>query len=122
MPHSEMEITADNELIIWGKNVMRGYLGLAKENSEKLLWNESKQWRGYKTGDLGRINKEYLYCQGRNDSQIKMNGYRIEIHEIENRLLALSGISEAVVLPLTKKTGPFCVLLLFVLHRFLRKR
>ncbi|MFZ3387709.1 AMP-binding protein [Buttiauxella gaviniae] len=105
MPHSEMEITADNELIIWGKNVMRGYLGLAKENSEKLLWNESKQWRGYKTGDLGRINKEHLYCQGRNDSQIKMNGYRIEIHEIENRLLALSGISEAVVLPLTKKDG-----------------
>ncbi|OAT23581.1 D-alanine--poly(phosphoribitol) ligase subunit 1 [Buttiauxella gaviniae ATCC 51604] len=105
MPHSEMEITADNELIIWGKNVMRGYLGLAEENSEKLLWNESKQWRGYKTGDLGRINKEHLYCQGRNDSQIKMNGYRIEIHEIENRLLALSGISEAVVLPLTKKDG-----------------
>lgn len=105
MPHSEMEITADNELIIWGKNVMRGYLGLAKENSKKLLWNESKQWRGYKTGDLGRINKEHLYCQGRNDSQIKMNGYRIEIHEIENRLLALSGISEAVVLPLTKKDG-----------------
>jgi D-alanine--poly(phosphoribitol) ligase subunit 1 len=34
-----------------------------------------------------------------------MNGYRIEIHEIESRLLALSGISEAVVLPLTKKDG-----------------
>lgn len=105
MPHSEMEITADNELIIWGKNVMRGYLGLPKENAEKLLWNEKKQWRGYKTGDLGRVGNNYLYCQGRNDSQIKMNGYRIEIHEIENRLLALSGISEAVVLPLTKKDG-----------------
>jgi D-alanine--poly(phosphoribitol) ligase subunit 1 len=105
MPHSEMEITADNELIIWGKNVMRGYLGLPEENAKKLLWNENKQWRGYKTGDLGRFGNNYLYCQGRNDSQIKMNGYRIEIHEIENRLLALSGISEAVVLPLTKKDG-----------------
>lgn len=105
MPHSEMEITTDNELIIWGKNVMRGYLGLAKENAEKLLWNESKQWRGYKTGDLGRVDKDYLYCLGRNDSQVKLNGYRIEIHEIENRLLALSGVSEAVVLPLTKKDG-----------------
>jgi len=105
MPHSEMEITADNELIIWGKNVMRGYLGLPKENAEKLLWNESKHWRGYKSGDLGRAGKEYLYCQGRNDSQIKLNGYRIEIHEIESRLLALSGVSEAVVLPLTKKDG-----------------
>lgn len=105
MPHSEMEITADNELIIWGKNVMRGYLGLPKGNAEKLLWNEAKHWRGYKTGDLGNMSKGNLYCQGRNDSQIKMNGYRIEIHEIENRLLALSGVSEAVVLPLTKKDG-----------------
>ncbi|WP_314140712.1 AMP-binding protein [Buttiauxella noackiae] len=105
MPNSEMEITVDNELIIWGKNVMRGYLGLPEENAKKLLWNENKQWRGYKTGDLGRMGNHYLYCQGRNDSQIKMNGYRIEIHEIENRLLALSGISEAVVLPLTKKDG-----------------
>lgn len=105
MPHSEMDVTADNELIIWGKNVMRGYLGLTYENAEKLLWNEDKQWRGYKTGDLGHFAGEHLYCQGRNDSQIKMNGYRIEIHEIENRLLALSGISEAVVLPLTKKDG-----------------
>ncbi|WBM72307.1 AMP-binding protein [Buttiauxella sp. WJP83] len=105
MPHSEMEITPNNELIIWGKNVMRGYLGLAKENAEKLLWDEDKQWRGYKTGDLGRATNDVLYCQGRNDSQIKLNGYRIEIHEIENRLLALSGVSEAVVLPLTKKDG-----------------
>lgn len=105
MPHSKMEITADNELIIWGKNVMRGYLGLTKENAEKLLWDNDKRWRGYKTGDLGHARGEYLYCQGRNDSQIKMNGYRIEIHEIENRLLALSGISEAVVLPLAKKDG-----------------
>ncbi|RJT21348.1 AMP-binding protein [Buttiauxella izardii] len=105
MPQSEMEITPDGELIIWGKNVMRGYLGLPKENAEKLLWNETQQWRGYRTGDLGRMIDGNLYCQGRNDSQIKMNGYRIEIHEIENRLLALSGISEAVVLPLTKKDG-----------------
>jgi len=105
MPQSEMEITPDGELIIWGKNVMRGYLGLPKENAEKLLWNDAKQWRGYRTGDLGRMIDGNLYCQGRNDSQIKMNGYRIEIHEIENRLLALSGISEAVVLPLTKKDG-----------------
>ncbi|MGB7801277.1 AMP-binding protein [Buttiauxella sp.] len=121
MPHSEMEITADNELIIWGRNVMRGYLGLAKENGEKLLWNEDKQWRGYKTGDLGRIGKDYLYCQGRNDSQIKLNGYRIEIHEIESRLLALTGVSEAVVLPLTKKDGAVLRLAAFCASRLSEK-
>lgn len=116
MPDSKMEITSDGELIIWGKNVMRGYLGLAKENAEKLLHRESEMFRGYRTGDLGYENVDgLLYCQGRNDSQIKLNGYRIEINEIENRLLAMSDISEAVVLPLMKSGGgvlriaAFCV-------------
>ncbi|MCW2477158.1 AMP-binding protein [Candidatus Symbiopectobacterium sp. NZEC151] len=116
MPDSRMEITSDGELIIWGKNVMRGYLGLAKENAEKLLHRESEMFRGYRTGDLGYENVDgVLYCQGRNDSQIKLNGYRIEINEIENRLLAMSDISEAVVLPLMKSGGgvlriaAFCV-------------
>ncbi len=114
MPESHMEITAEGELIIWGKNVMRGYLGLAQENAEKLLHRESEQYRGYRTGDLG-YQDGLLYCQGRNDSQIKLNGYRIEINEIENRLLAMSGINEAVVLPLMKSGGgvlriaAFCV-------------
>ncbi|WP_313624967.1 AMP-binding protein [Kosakonia sp.] len=114
MPESRMEITADGELVIWGKNVMRGYLGLPQENAAKLLHREGEAWRGYKTGDLG-YEDGLIYCQGRNDSQIKLNGYRIEINEIENRLLAMSGIREAVVLPLMKAGGgvlriaAFCV-------------
>lgn len=114
MPGSRMEITAEGELIIWGKNVMRGYLGLPQENAEKLLHCESEKFRGYRTGDLG-YEDGLLYCLGRNDSQIKLNGYRIEINEIENRLLAMSGISEAVVLPLINSGGgvlriaAFCV-------------
>lgn len=103
MPDSFMEITAEGELIIWGKNVMRGYLGLDEENAQKLLTRENCPWRGYRTGDLG-FSTDYLYCSGRNDSQIKLNGYRIEISEIENRILNISGVQEAVVLPL-KKTG-----------------
>ncbi|ACS84747.1 AMP-binding protein [Musicola paradisiaca] len=115
MPDSHMEVTAEGELIIWGKNVMRGYLGLPQENAEKLLHRESEAFRGYKTGDLGYEEDGILYCQGRNDSQIKLNGYRIEINEIENRLLAMPDISEAVVLPLMKSGGgvlriaAFCV-------------
>ena len=91
MPDSKMEITAEGELIIWGKNVMRGYLGLPQENAEKLLHRESEAFRGYRTGDLG-YEDGLIYCQGRNDSQVKLNGYRIEINEIENRLLAMARI------------------------------
>ena len=109
-----MEISAEGELIIWGKNVMRGYLGLPQENAAKLLHRENEAFRGYRTGDLG-YEAGLIYCQGRNDSQVKLNGYRIEINEIENRLLAMSGINEAVVMPLMKPCGSvlriaaFCV-------------
>ena len=93
---------------------MRGYLGLPQENAEKLLRRENEAFRGYRTGDLG-YEAGLIYCQGRNDSQVKLNGYRIEINEIENRLLAMSGINEAVVMPLMKPCGSvlriaaFCV-------------
>lgn len=65
-------------------------------------------------GDTG-YEDGFIYCHGRNDSRVKLNGYRIEINEIENRLLAMSGINEAVVLPLMKSCGSvlrlaaFCV-------------
>ena len=39
---------------------------------------------------------------GRKDFQIKLNGYRIEIEDIENNLRKLSNISNAVVLPVYK--------------------
>ncbi len=44
MPESKMEISADGELIIWGKNVMRGYLGLPQENAAKLLVGKMKRF------------------------------------------------------------------------------
>lgn len=114
MPHSTMEITPEGELVIWGKNVMRGYLGLAEENAAKLLRRDGMPWRGYRTGDLG-FEQNTLYCTGRNDSQIKLNGFRIEISEIEARLLNLPDVQDAVVLPLMKPGGgvlriaAFCV-------------
>lgn len=52
----------------------------------------------YKTGDLGYIKKDYLYCIGRVDSQIKYQGYRIELGDIENNLLKIKEVEEAVVI------------------------
>jgi acyl carrier protein len=55
--------------------------------------------RLYKTGDLGRYladgNIEFL---GRNDLQVKVRGFRIELPEIEARLAEHPRIRDAVVL------------------------
>ncbi|WP_116964848.1 non-ribosomal peptide synthetase, partial [Fastidiosibacter lacustris] len=95
------------ELYIGGNGVASGYLNQPELTAEKFVENpfadEEDKINGYdqlyKTGDLVRWlsngNLEYL---GRNDTQIKINGLRIEIGEIENNLLNFKGIRQACVL------------------------
>ncbi|MGB8194795.1 MAG: amino acid adenylation domain-containing protein, partial [Chitinophagaceae bacterium] len=70
-------------------------------NSVWLHRNDPEQGRRtmYKTGDLGRWlpdgNIEFL---GRKDEQVKIRGYRIEPGEIENILLQIDGVKQAVVI------------------------
>lgn len=44
-----------------------------------------------------------LYCKGRKDNQIKYKGYRIELGDIENNLLKIDGVKEAVVVAKSKE-------------------
>ena len=44
-----------------------------------------------------------LYCKGRKDNQIKYKGYRIELGDIENNLLKIDGVKEAVVVAKLKE-------------------
>ena len=51
------------------------------------------QRRFYRTGDLARFNKDgTLDFLGRRDSQIKLNGQRVELGEIENVQKACFGV------------------------------
>src|SRR6185436_10501688 len=54
--------------------------------------------RLYRSGDFGRwLPEGKLEFLGRRDSQVKISGFRIEIGEIENRLLRLPGVREGAV-------------------------
>lgn len=84
---SAVDITIHHgEILLKGDSVFCGYLGL------------SSMVDYYKTGDIGYIENDFLYCNGRIDSQIKYRGYRIELGDIENNLLKIGGIREAVVI------------------------
>ncbi|MBL6449168.1 amino acid adenylation domain-containing protein [Fulvivirga sp. 29W222] len=53
----------------------------------------------YKTGDLGKLSDSGdLEVLGRNDTQVKVNGIRIELNEVENAILSIKDIAETVVL------------------------
>jgi len=83
----------NNEIILKGKSVFEGYLNKTSNNYYK-----EENINCYKTGDIGYIKEDYLYCSGRIDNQIKYKGYRIELGDIENNLLKIKEIREAVVI------------------------
>ena len=54
--------------------------------------------RLYRGGDYGRWQPEgKLEFLGRRDTQVKINGFRIEIGEIENTLLRVPGVRDGAV-------------------------
>ena len=85
--------TNNNEIILKGKSVFQGYLDTKSNN-----YHQENHINCYKTGDIGTIKNNLLYCKGRKDSQIKYQGYRIELGDIENNLLKIKEIREAVAI------------------------
>ena len=51
--------------------------------------------RAYRTGDLVERHREGLVFLGRADDQVKVNGHRIELGEVEAALQALPGVAAA---------------------------
>lgn len=86
------------ELYIGGIGLADGYKNNEKETKNHFVIHPLSGERLYKTGDLGRYwpdgNIEFL---GRVDHQVKINGHRIEIQEIENKLKEIKDIRDAVI-------------------------
>ncbi|OAN55088.1 AMP-binding protein [Magnetospirillum moscoviense] len=80
------------ELLIGGVQVTPGYLGGI--GSERFIEHDDVRW--YRTGDRVVERDGLTFCKGRLDWQIKLNGYRIELMDIEANLRTLPGLTEAV--------------------------
>jgi D-alanine--poly(phosphoribitol) ligase subunit 1 len=88
------------EIIIAGPNVSPGYLGHPDLTSASFFRLGNLQ--AYRTGDRGRIQDNFLFFEGRIDGQVKVNGYRIELGDLEENLRALPTVADAVVLPVIR--------------------
>lgn len=97
------------ELFLGGTGLARGYLGRPALTAERFVpdpWSTEKGARLYRTGDTARVRPDGVidYC-GRTDAQIKVNGVRVELGEIESRLRELPGVRDAVVVQHRDGTG-----------------
>ena len=87
------------EMYISGKGLAQGYLN-KRELTEKSFVQDplEKGERMYKTGDLAKmLPSGVIEYMGRDDEQIKVNGYRVELLEIENVLKSHPDVEEAIV-------------------------
>ncbi len=89
------------EIVIAGPNVSPGYLGRADLTAQAFF--DLDGTRAYRTGDWGRERAGQIFFEGRRDRQVKVNGYRIELGDLEAHLRALPEIADAVVLPVEKQ-------------------
>lgn len=90
------------ELYIGGVGLARGYLNRPELTDKCFIANpfsDDNNERLYKTGDLVRwLPDRTLEYIGRNDDQIKIRGFRVELGEIESQLHFLPEIQKCVVL------------------------
>ncbi|KAK9708291.1 hypothetical protein K7432_009731 [Basidiobolus ranarum] len=90
------------ELCVSGPQLARGYLNRPDLTEKAFVLNPlDDNERLYRTGDLARFNSDgSVELIGRKDNQIKLNGLRIELDEIEHALYGHSKVTRACVLPL----------------------
>jgi amino acid adenylation domain-containing protein len=87
------------EIVFSGVCVGRGYINDPERTQRAFLQDPlHPDQRLYRSGDYGRCLPDgTLEFLGRRDTQVKISGFRIEIGEIENRLLTLPGVREGAV-------------------------
>ena len=85
------------QIAISGDCVGNGYINNKELNKERFipdLFDSSKTM--YLTGDIGFINNNnIIHYIGRNDFQVKINGFRIEPDEVNKNILEHNGITSS---------------------------
>lgn len=107
LDENDKVITSPNiegELCLCGPQLTPGYWENEKENTSKFLMVEGERY--YRSGDMCYYAEdENLMYVSRKDFQVKINGFRVELGEIENRFATISGGKYAVVMPFVNEQG-----------------
>ena len=84
----------DNELLVSGDSVVDGYM---KKNlsKDKFSTINNKNW--YFTGDLVKKIEGNYFISGRKDTLIKIQGYRVELLDIDTKIRLLKKVNDCLV-------------------------
>jgi len=98
---------AVGEIWIGGAGLSDGYLGDADQTARRFRRHPVTGERLYRTGDLGRYLPDgEIEFLGREDSQVKIRGHRVELAEVETALAAHPDVRSAAVIAAGQRPDP----------------
>ncbi len=107
----EVPVGVVGELYIGGQGLAKGYYNNAALTAERFKAIDNSPFgkgRYYKTGDLMRLTRAGTFeFVGRADNQVKVNGYRIELEEIEYTINQIPGVRNCKVVPMTDENQTY---------------
>jgi len=98
----EVPLGVVGELYIGGFGLAKGYYNNIELTADRFKIIEDASFgknRFYKTGDLLRLTQNGTFeFMGRADNQVKINGYRIELEDIESQVTNFPSVKNAAVI------------------------
>ena len=91
----------EGELCVTGAGLAIGYYNNSEATDKAFIYYDipgKGKERMYRTGDLAFYRDGLLYFAGRKDFQIKHNGHRIELEEIERHVNSVEGVEQSCCL------------------------
>lgn len=115
--NSIVKNSTKGEICISGSGLANGYINDVLETKKRfteIFVTETKKVKVFKTGDIGYkdCDNNLFFC-GRKDNQVKINGFRIELEEIEKTICIHPNVIDCVVIPTTTNNYSKCLLAYF---------
>lgn len=92
--NTKIKLSNEDEILISTTSLFSYYLNHPEETTAKLKNGF------YHSGDLGKIEGEYLFIEARRNDLIITGGENVNPYEVEKALIEIPGIKEACVFPI----------------------
>ena len=104
----EVEVGEKGELCLYGAQLTPGYWKNPQKNKQAFFRKniDGNDTTLYRTGDLVYLDgeRDYLYC-GRIDHQVKIDGFRVELGEIEHYTREFTQVSNVAAVAIKNNIG-----------------